>query len=46
MHESHHRGAVGKVLTVLREKTENQRLKGEVTIVIAPGVEAENFLGD
>lgn len=46
MHESHHRGPVGKVLSLLREQSETQRLKGEVTLVIAPGVESDNFLGE
>ena len=46
MHESHNRGPVAKVLTQFREETESSRLKGEVTLVIAPGKEADQYLGE
>ena len=46
MHESHNRGPAGKVLSLLRDQTENQRLKGEVTLVIAPGKETDLLVGE
>eukprot|EP00354_Favella_ehrenbergii_P003883 CAMPEP_0170458720 /NCGR_PEP_ID=MMETSP0123-20130129/5604_1 /TAXON_ID=182087 /ORGANISM="Favella ehrenbergii, Strain Fehren 1" /LENGTH=92 /DNA_ID=CAMNT_0010722979 /DNA_START=892 /DNA_END=1170 /DNA_ORIENTATION=- len=39
--ETHHRGTLEQVMEQLSEKSEGSRLKGEVTMVIAPGVSEE-----
>lgn len=37
LHETHYRGPVGKVLEQIQEQTEGSKLKGEVTLLLAPG---------
>ena len=39
--ESHYRGSVDSVMEELAQKYEGSRLKGEVTMVIAPGTSEE-----
>lgn len=42
MHETHFRGQVGKVLEEIMELTESARLKGELTLVVAPGTDVQS----
>ena len=41
MNETHYRGEVSKVRSEIEAKIEGSRLKGEVTIVVAPGADEE-----
>ena len=41
MNETHFRGDVSNVRTEIETKIEGSRLKGEVTIVVAPGIDEE-----
>ena len=40
-YETHHRGTLTQVMEQLSEQTEGSRLKGEVTMVVAPGISEE-----
>lgn len=41
LHETHYRGQVGKVLEQMTDLSEAKKLKGEVTLVIAPGTDLQ-----
>ena len=36
-HETHYRGSLAEVMEQLQERSEGNRLRGEVTMVLAPG---------
>jgi 16S rRNA C1402 (ribose-2'-O) methylase RsmI len=44
MHEAYHRGSVTKVLDILNEIVEDGKLKGEITLVVAPCADLESTL--
>ncbi len=44
LHEEYHRGPVTKVLEKINDIAEEGRLKGEITLVIAPCIDIERTL--
>ena len=44
LHETHYRGEVSKLRAQLEEQAEGKKLKGEVTLVIAPPVEDDEAM--
>ena len=44
--ETHYRGKVSEIRQQMEEKSEGQKLKGEVTLILAPGEDEEQYMAE